>query len=68
MKRSGSWIDEWELPYETFALTFAAKRAKRRPARGELGGEEYLVSVADTSTAARRRMSPYAVAPSWVRV
>lgn len=56
---AGVWRNEWALPYEVFALTFAAKRAKRRPSRDELGGEDYLVSATDTSHAARRRVSTY---------
>ena len=65
---AGVWVDEWQLPYEKFALAFAAKRARRRPSRSDLGSEEYLVSMTDTSAAARRRMSPYGVAPTWCRV
>lgn len=56
---AGVWLNEWSLPYEGFALTFTAKRAKRRPSRDELGGEDYLVSATDTSHAARRRVSIY---------
>lgn len=55
----GRWVDEWsqEIPD---GFNFRAKRAKRRPTRSEYGSEEYLVSVTDTSAAARRRVSPYA--------
>jgi hypothetical protein len=62
---SGHWIDEWDLSLED--VPFRAKRAKRRHSHRDYGTEEYLVSVTDTSAAARRRFSPYAVAPTWVR-
>lgn len=53
----GVWVDGWQLPRDT--LAFAAKRARRRLSRSDLGSEEYLVSVTDTSAAARRRVSIY---------
>ena len=65
---TGHWMNEWELGAADWGQAFRAKRSKRRPARGEVGGEDYLVSVCDTSAAARRRFSPYAIAPTWVRV
>lgn len=55
----GVWTNEWQMPHDAFATTFRAKRARRRPSFDELGGEDYLVSAADTSHAARRRVSPY---------
>lgn len=55
---TGRWVNEWaqELPA---AFPFSARRARRRPSRDESGSEDYLVSITDTGTAARRRVSPY---------
>jgi len=59
MKRSGMWTSEWSLDLEAYATAQVGKRFKRRMARFEHGSDEYLVSVTDTSAAARRRFSPY---------
>lgn len=67
---SGHWMNEWELGAADWGQAFRAKRSKRRPARGEVGGEDYLVSVCDTSAAARRadRWGTYMVAHPEARV
>lgn len=52
---TGRWVDEWSLD----ADNFQGKRFVRRVSHVEHGTEEYLVSVCDTSAAARRRVSPY---------
>jgi hypothetical protein len=52
---AGHWVNEWANELVDAAFPFYARRAKRRPSRDESGTEEYLVSVTDTSTAARRK-------------
>ena len=56
---AGRWVNEWHGELVSAAFPFYAKRARRRPSREESGTEEYLVSVTDTSHAARRRVSIY---------
>ncbi len=61
---AGRWVNEWHGELVSASFPFYAKRARRRPSRDESGTEEYLVSVTDTSAAARRKLSPYRVARS----
>jgi hypothetical protein len=52
---AGHWVNEWAYELLDAAFPFYARRAIRRPSRDESGSEDYLVSVTDTSTAARRK-------------